>query len=343
MMSHSKKIVVKKNSSITNSFNLTCEAAEHLFVKDYYELGDALAKASMGKTPIIPIGEASNVILPAEWQCLCIQLGMEDIEVEEQGDEVLLRVGAGKNWHALVTDCVKRGFHGLENLALIPGKVGAAPIQNIGAYGTEIQDLLVSVEIVEIETGSNYIVDAVNCGFGYRTSKFKNEWRDKFIITHINLKLHKHAKVNIKYASLQEWLGDKHTGDVSPQDVFNAVVALRKKILPDPQVNGNVGSFFHNPVISAEQFANINDKYKDIKGYKLDDDKVRVAAASLLDVLGFKGYQKNSLGMSPQHALCMINLGGATQADVLALASEIQEKVAEAMSVKLNIEPRIYF
>lgn len=337
--------------SIKNTFNLSCEVEEFLLVKDQRQLADILAQANINKTLVVPIGEASNVILPAKWQCQCIQIGMEEVEVTEaaEDDEVLLRVGAGKNWHELVTYCVEKGYHGLENLALIPGKVGAAPIQNIGAYGAELKDFLVSVEVTEIETGSSYIIDATECELGYRTSKFKNSWRDKFIITHINLKLHKQPKVNISYASLQKRLSDKDDGDISaqdvyPQDVYNAVVSLRTEILPDPKVNGNVGSFFHNPVISAENFAEVKGKFSDIKGFDLGDGKVRVAAASLLETLGFKGYTKSdtSVAMSPQHSLCMINLGEATQADVIGLANEIKAKVMDEMSIELTIEPRIY-
>ncbi len=337
--------------TIKNSFGLVCNATNYMLITDSSELASALSESVKNKIPIIPIGEASNVILPSQWQCLCVSIGMDEIEITEEQDAVFLRVGAGRKWHDLVTYCVEKGFYGLENLALIPGKVGAAPIQNIGAYGTEISEFIRSVELVEIETGSSYKVDVTHCGLNYRTSKFKHEWKDKFIITHINLKLHKQPKVNVNYASLQEWLNENNNGvislqDVSPQDVFNAVVSLRTKILPDPQVNGNVGSFFHNPVIDEKHFSDIKSKLKDIKGYKLDQGyesgKVRVAAASLLEALGFRGHKNNGVAMSPQHSLCMINLGGAHQEDVLALAEEIQQKVKEETSVELNLEPRIY-
>ncbi len=331
-----------KYYTLKNCFGLVSEATNYMQVVNSHELGDALARAATESIPVVPIGGASNVILPRKWQCLCIHIAMEDIEVTEQDDAVLLRVGGGKNWHELVAHCVEQGFNGLENLALIPGTAGAAPIQNIGAYGTELQEFLVSVELVEIETGSRYTIDASSCGLAYRTSKFKHEWRDKFIITHINLKLHTQPKVNIKYESLRKSLQAKHHGDISPKDVFNEVVALRQKILPDPQVNGNVGSFFHNPVVSAEHFTRVQNKFKDIKGYELGDGQVRVAAASVLEALGFKGYQKNSVAMSSQHSLCMINLGNGTQEDVLALAAEIQAKVKDEVSIDLSIEPRIY-
>ena len=281
-----------------------------------------------------------------------LKIAIRGVQVlEKTKNDVLLEVMAGENWHKLTEYCVNNGFFGLENLALIPGSVGAAPIQNIGAYGSELKDFLVSVQAVEITSGAMYSFSASECELSYRNSKFKHQWRDKFIITSVTMKLSTEAKVNLAYERLRaelsrekniDSLNDTPLNDITPLDVFNAIVRLRKGTLPNPEVMGNVGSFFHNPTVSNEIFSKLKQEFPKVIGFALADNQVRLAAASLLEICGFKGYGNGKVSMSEQHALCMVNLGGAQQDDVIALADEIQAKVLSKCDVSLTIEPRIY-
>ena len=339
-----------------NSFGLPCKVAHYAEICSVADLQDALVISHDNAGPPIPLGEASNVILPHDWNCLCLKIALRGVQVlEKTKEDVLLEVMAGENWHKLTEYCVNNGFFGLENLALIPGSVGAAPIQNIGAYGSELKDFLVSVQAVEITSGAMYSFSASECELSYRSSKFKHQWRDKFIITSVTMKLSTEAKVNLAYERLRAELSREKNIDslndtpldvtpinITPLDVFNAVVRLRKGTLPNPEVMGNVGSFFHNPTVSNETFSKIKQEFSKVIGFTLADNQVRLAAASLLEICGFKGYGNGKVGMSEQHALCMVNLGGAQQDDVIALADEIQAKVLSKFDVSLTIEPRIY-
>ena len=324
-----------RDFTINNSFNLPCRVINYYKIERLADLSKILLKGS--DLPITVIGDATNVILPEKWQCLCLDINLKGIDVQPaKGNTYKLRVAAGENWHKLVKYCVDNSIHGLENLALIPGRVGAAPIQNIGAYGVELKDFLLSVEVIEIETATQYEISAEECSLSYRTSKFKREWRDKFIISHINLLLSGDTNIKTDY----ERLKDKSLR--SPKDVFEAVVAIRSSLLPDPKVNGNVGSFFHNPIACKEHIDEVQKSYPEIKAFLIKDDKYRVAAGSLLEALGFKGYSNDGVAMSEQHSLCMINLGSASQQNVIAMAEDIQTQVKEKTGILLEIEPRVY-
>ncbi len=334
-----------------NSFGLSCEVPHYVEISSVDDLQDALIISHANDVLPIPLGEASNVILPHYWNCLCLKIAIPGVRIlEKTKKDVLLEVMAGENWHRLTEYCVNNEFFGLENLALIPGSVGAAPIQNIGAYGSELKYFLVSVQAVEIASGAMYSFSASECELSYRSSKFKHQWRDKFIITSVIMKLNTEAKVNLTYERLRAELSrekniptlDITPLNVTPLDVFNAVVRLRKGTLPNPEVMGNVGSFFHNPTVSNETFSKIKQEFPKVMGFALADNQVRLAAASLLEICGFKGYGNGKVSMSEQHALCMVNLGGAQQEDVIALADEIQAKVLSKFGVSLTIEPRIY-
>ena len=350
-----------------NSFGLPCKVTHYVEICSVADLQDALIISHANDVLPIPLGEASNVILPRDWNCLCLKIAIPGVQIlEKTKKDVLLEVMAGENWHRLTEYCVNNEFFGLENLALIPGSVGAAPIQNIGAYGRELKDFLVSVQAVEITSGAMYSFSASECELSYRSSKFKHQWRDKFIITSVTMKLSTEAKVNLTYERLRAELSREKNNDslnvippnvpppnvpppnvpplndITPLDVFNAVVRLRKRTLPNPEVMGNVGSFFHNPTVSNEVFSKIKQEFPKVMGFALADNQVRLAAASLLEICGFKGYGYGKVSMSEQHALCMVNLGGAQQEDVIALADEIQAKVLSKFGISLTTEPRIY-
>ena len=335
-----------KNNEIKNSFGLSCQARAYKEVTQLAELSEALLAARRDNLKTLVLGEASNVILPPKCEAMIIKMGCKGIQLLEQNkQDCRVRIGGGENWHDLVGHCLERGLFGLENLALIPGSAAAAPVQNIGAYGVELSRFLDSVEAVEIENGTLYKMQAAECGLAYRSSKFKGEWQDKFIITHITLRLRTTAAVKVEYKGLEEELraqGVAEPSKASPQDVFAAVVSIRQRKLPDPAVNGNVGSFFQNPVVDDAHLQELKKQYPKLNAYALGNGEQRLAAASLLEALGFKGYSRKQVAMSDQHSLCMVNLGAATQQDVVELATEIKDKVKGATEIDLAIEPRIY-
>lgn len=333
----------KKNFSLRqlNSFKLPCQAYHYASLHHAEELTPLLEECKTYQLPLVPLGEGTNVILPDTLNAICLHIKTKGMEIiEERKEHILLNIAAGENWHNLVRYCLKQSYFGLENLALIPGNVGAAPIQNIGAYGSEIKDFLVWLDAIAIDTGKKHKFEAAECNFAYRTSKFKTAWRDQFIILNICLKLKRKPQINLRYESLKTYL--KQAGIRKPQamDVFAAVCRLRDTQLPQEQ--GNVGSFFHNPTIHNSHFAQLKQDFPALKGFALANDKVRIAAGSLIEICGWKGYANSKVGISKQHALCMINIGTATQKDVLALAEEINGSVQKKFNIALSIEPRIY-
>ena len=295
---------------------------------------------AQGLAPIV-LGEGSNVVLGARLEALILQLALRGINViAEEPDYVDLRVGAGENWHQLVQHCLGRRWYGLENLALIPGRVGAAPIQNIGAYGTELSEFCRAVEALEIATGKQCIISAGDCGFAYRDSVFKRREKDHFIITAVQLRLSREPRLRIDYQPLREAL-ERLPQPPTAQDVFDTVCRIRRDKLPDPSNLPNVGSFFKNPLVDTDKFAAIRADYPDIVAWPRADG-VKLAAAWLLDKDGWRGRRSGSLGMHQRQALVMVNYGGANADDVLEFAAQISTAIQERFGVQLDIEPQRY-
>lgn len=333
---------IVKNFSLSqlNSFHLPCQASYYKIAKTNDDIVQGLEYAAERQLDLVPIGEGTNIILPPVLSALCLHIRMKKIEVLEEQQQVLLRVGAGENWHSLVDHTLTQGYFGLENLALIPGNVGAAPIQNIGAYGKEVKDFIDSVDAIETTSGRVRNFRSAECGFSYRSSKFKTEWRDRYVIAQVIFRLSKTADINASYDSLNAELEQTNIQNPQPRDIFNAVCKLRRSKLPTNM--GNVGSFFHNPVLCAPHFAQLTKEFPLIKGFPLPDDRVRVAAGSLIEACGWKGHSDKNVAIYHKHALCLINKGGATQRDVMILANKIITDIKKKFGVPLTIEPRVY-
>ena len=335
--------VFRENFSLKelNHLRLPCRASLYAPIHQQEELVGLLKECKRHKLPLMSLGEGTNIVLPPRLHAICLHIKIRGIEVIKEDQEcVVLRAAAGENWHDFVADCLRKGYFGLENLALIPGNIGAAPIQNIGAYGREIKDFLIAVDAIEINSGKRRRLSARECGFAYRTSKFKEAWQDLFIIIGIELKLNRLPKLNLDYDSLREHLERKAVTNPTPMDIFNAVCQLRRSKLPQSQ--GNVGSFFHNPTVPSNHFTELKKDFPEIQGFTLSGKEVRVAAASLIESCGWKGYDDGKVGISPQHALCMINTGGASQQQVLMLAKKIIQSVKRKFDITLSMEPRFY-
>ena len=292
---------------------------------------------------VIPLGEGSNVVIAGELNAMVLRQRTRGIRLlEDDGNGVLLRVGAGENWHAFAQWTLQQGLFGLENLALIPGTVGAAPIQNIGAYGVELAPFVQAVQALRIEDGEAMTLSRRECAFGYRDSVFKRELRDAVVITAVDLRLERTPSLNTEYPALAAALAGHDVSALTPQDVFEAVVNIRRARLPDPAVEPNAGSFFKNPVIEAEQAGALAVRFPDIPLYPQTGGRFKTSAAWLIDYCGWKGRRRGQVGVHPGHALVLVNYGSGSGTELLSLAAEIAGSVEKAFAVSLEIEPRIY-
>ncbi len=326
-----------------NTLGLQGRARALLRVDDMPQLARALAWASAHGLPVIPLGEGSNVVIAGDIEALVLRVALPGIEVLGQTEgRVQLRVAAGENWHHLVQWTLQQGFYGLENLALIPGTVGAAPVQNIGAYGVELAPLVHLVHCIDLATGQTRAIPAGACEFGYRDSIFKHALRDKVVITALELTLWTEPRLQLEYPALATALAGRDRATLTPMDVFEAVVAIRRSRLPDPAITPNVGSFFKNPVVDAPQAAALAHRFPGIPQYPQPRGQVKLPAAWLIDYCGWKGARRGGFGVHPDHALVLVGLGGDRGSELLELAAEVAASVMATFGIALEIEPRVY-
>jgi UDP-N-acetylmuramate dehydrogenase len=262
------------------------------------------------------------------------------VVTHEDGSNTYLSVGAGVNWHELVQWTLTQNLPGLENLALIPGTVGATPIQNIGAYGVEVAQYIESVSVFDTQSNAFVTLSNQDCEFAYRDSHFKQNPK-RYIVTEVLFKLPKAWESRVHYADLAKYFADKLNTSPSPQEIFDAVCQIRTQKLPDPKVIGNAGSFFQNPIVSSEQFNTLVQQFPNIVSYPDTAGQRKLAAGWLIDQCGFKGKRLGEAGVYEKQALVIVNHGNASASDILNLAKQIQEAVQKQYSVKLDIEPNI--
>jgi len=337
------QIEIKKGISLKPCHTFQLEASAKYWV-EVYQPDDIL---KLMDTPVFHretrfvLGGGSNVLFAGDFQGLIIKNSIPGIEIlSENLNHVVLRIGAGVVWDDLVKFTVDRGWGGLENLSMIPGLTGAAPIQNIGAYGVELEATFVSLDAVHLESGIPESFDRKMCRFGYRDSIFKRSHKGTYLITHVTLKLNKSPEVNLDYGNLKEILVSEGVINPDIRDVSMAVRKIRASKLPDPAVTGNAGSFFKNPVISREKFESLRSIHSDIPSYP-SGNKVKIPAAWLIDQCGFKGKRSGDAGVHEQHALILVNYGKATGREVIGLASTIQKEVRGRFGVSLEPEVNI--
>ncbi|MEP1469802.1 MAG: UDP-N-acetylmuramate dehydrogenase [Halieaceae bacterium] len=325
-----------------NTLSLQAKASALVSVNNDDELTEALQWARQQQLPVVPLGEGSNVVIAGDIDALVVVQRSRDITLLEEDDSgVVLRVSAGQNWHELVRWALQHNYYGLENLALIPGTVGAAPIQNIGAYGVELERFVESVHGVQIADSAPLTLTRDACEFAYRDSVFKHELRDSLVITAVDLRLSKHALVDAAYPALADYL-QKHDMERTAEAVFEAVVAIRSSRLPDPAQVPNAGSFFKNPIIAYERSAYLGTRFPGIPRYAQPDGRAKLAAAWMIDHCGWKGVEQEGVGVHPAHALVLVNHGSDSGETLLSLASAIQQSVSNTFGYTLEIEPRVY-
>lgn len=319
-----------------NTFGIDQNANEIICAENEQQLLNAWQSANALHQPVLILGEGSNVLFLDAFRGTVIVNRIKGIEVTEQLDAWLLHVGAGENWHRLVQHTLQLGMPGLENLALIPGCVGSSPIQNIGAYGVELQRVCDYVDCVELATGKSLRVSAAECRFGYRDSIFKHEYQDHFAIVAVGLRLTKQWQPVLTYGDLTRL--DPAT--VTPQQVFDSVCHMRMTKLPDPKVNGNAGSFFKNPVVAADVAQTLLSLFPNAPHYPQPDGSVKLAAGWLIDQCQLKGTGIGGAAVHRQQALVLINADNATSDDVVQLAHLVRMKVGEKFNVWLEPEVR---
>lgn len=287
--------------------------------------------------PFLVLGGGSNLVFTEDFHGTVLQVNSKGVKVSESDEHFFLEVEAGENWHDLVATTLKQGIFGLENLALIPGVVGAAPIQNIGAYGCEFAQFCDWVEYVDLTSGDLVRLTAEQCHFGYRDSIFKQELKNSAVITAVGLKLTKKWQPCLRYGPLQSFNSDS----VSAQMIFDQVCEVRMDKLPDPAKLGNVGSFFKNPIVGLSAWNRLKLSYPELVAYAVSDTHMKLAAGWLIDQAGLKGFSVGQAAIHKRQALVIINLGGATGSDVCQLALAVIDKVYDLFGVKLEAEPRI--
>lgn len=332
----------QKNISLKpyNTFGINVVAQQFISATTIDELVTIIQK----NASFFILGGGSNILFTKTPIPLVIHLNIKGINIQKYlDDEVFIKVAAGEEWHTFVLWCLENNFGGLENLSLIPGNVGASPIQNIGAYGVEVKDTIVAVETLEIATLKTHIFLNTECKFGYRDSIFKTALKGKHIITAVTFKLkHKNHQLHIDYGAINEELIKKNVLNPTIKDISDAVILIRESKLPNPKEIGNGGSFFKNPVISFHHFQKLQEKYPTIPHYKISETEVKIPAGWLIEQAGFKGFKKGNAGVHAKQALVLVNFGNATGAEILDLATEIQASIKIHFDINLEIEVNIY-
>lgn len=325
-----------------NTFHVDAVAEQLLELHDATLLPDVLALPQVAGHPLLVLGSGSNVLIADDVPGTVLVFANRSIEVlEHRADHTVVRAGAGVNWHGLVMWSLQNGLSGLENLALIPGTAGAAPIQNIGAYGVQVDEFIQAVDAWDRRNNEWVRLDADACAFSYRDSVFKHD-ADRYLISAIELRLPLLHDLRLGYAGIAEEMQAMGVELPVAADVANAVIAIRRRKLPDPDVLGNAGSFFKNPVLPLEQVEVLLQHFPGLPVYPADlDDRRKLSAAWMIEACGWKGFREGDAGVAPQHALVLVNHGNATGAELLALARRISASVLETFGVPIEPEPRL--
>lgn len=323
-----------------NTFGLSATAARYIEIYSAGQLVKLAQRGDLKNEPSLILGGGSNIVLSGDVAGSVLHIRIPGRELIGSDDDYhFIRAGAGEDWHDFVRWTLAMGWPGLENLSLIPGTVGAAPVQNIGAYGLEMCERLLVLEAVDLKSGAIMSFDFQACRFDYRDSIFKNEGAGRFAITSVTFRLPKRWTALTRYVDVGRELAARGIIDPKPMEVSDAIIAIRNRKLPDPDHIGNVGSFFKNPLVSAEHHARLLSTYPEMPSYKQFDGSVKIAAGWLIEQAGWKGRALGPVGMYEHQALVMVNHGGASGQDALRLAGAVSEAVNERFGVNLEIEP----
>ena len=322
-----------------NTFGIDAHAKDFVEVTSLQELQAIIANPKLKHHPKLILGGGSNILFTKDFEGLVIRNNIKGIErINEDPYHVWIKAMGGEVWHQLVLYAINNKLAGIENLSLIPGLVGAAPMQNIGAYGVELVNVFDSLEAVDMETGEVRIFNKEECQFGYRESVFKKELKGKYFILSVTLRLNKTPKYNVSYGDIKQTLSDMQVYELSLKAVSDAVIKIRSSKLPDPKQIGNAGSFFKNPEIPKEQFDQLVEKYPVMPSFPTTSGQIKVPAGWLIEQCGWKGKQVGNTGAHARQALVLVNYGGATGEEVKALAYQIRDSVKDKFGIELTPE-----
>ncbi len=330
---------IRQNISLKpyNTFGIDVKAKYFAEYNSVTELKELISSEVFCSNRHFHIGGGSNLLLLNDYDGLILHSQIKEIEKTGEDEEfVFLRVGSGMVWDDFVAYCVSNNYYGVENLSLIPGEVGASAVQNIGAYGMEVKDAIFSVETIETATLQNRIFSREECRYGYRKSIFKEELKGQYIITHVTFRLKKNPDYQLDYQHLKQAVLER--GDINLNNIRETVISIRQNKLPDPAISGNAGSFFMNPVISAEKFEMLQQIYPTMPHYPVSQSEVKVPAGWLIEQCGLKGKSFGRVGVHSKQALVIINLGNATGQEVADLAAMIMENVWQKFGIEIRPE-----
>lgn len=333
--------MIHKNISLKkyNTFGIEAKAKYFVEVNNLDELIEILKNKKFQDTKRLILGGGSNILLTKDFDGLVIKINLGGIEkIKEDQNHIYLKSGAGVIWHDLVMFCVNQGYAGIENLSLIPGTVGAAPMQNIGAYGVELKDTFESLEALNISTLQVETFDLMTCQFGYRESIFKHEAKDKYIILNVTLRLNKKPNFQTSYGAIKDTLTEMGISELSIKAISDAVIHIRRSKLPDPAEIGNAGSFFKNPEIPKTQFEELKEKYPTIPSYPVNENLVKVPAGWLIEQAGWKGQRFGQIGVHAKQALVLVNYGNGKGLEIKELSQKIQASIKEKFGIILHAE-----
>lgn len=325
-----------------NSFGIDVRAQLFAEAHSDHDVREALAYATAHALPLLVIGGGSNLLLTQDIQALVLRMATQGIRVlQDDGQHVVIEAEAGEAWHPFVLWTLEHGFCGLENLSLIPGTVGAAPMQNIGAYGVEIKDVFAGLTALDRHTGELRDFSLQECNFAYRDSLFKHEI-GRWLILRVRFALSRVSHLKLDYGPVQQRLAGQGITEATPSDVSRAICSIRREKLPDPAELGNAGSFFKNPLVSQVLAAELKALYPDLVAYPQADGQMKLAAGWMIDKAGWKGFREGDAGVHKLQALVLVNYGDATGQDIANLALRIQRDIAERFKVDLEMEPNQY-
>lgn len=335
---------IRQNFSLKNINTFGLDVSAKLFIEIFSEeeLFEVLEDKKLKTSSKFFLGGGSNVLFKDNYDGLVIKNSIPGIKIiNENSDTVLLKIGAGEIWNDVVNFAVNRNFGGIENLILIPGTAGAAPIQNIGAYGMELKDTFDSLEGIFLEDLSKRTFSNNECKFTYRNSIFKNQLKNKFVITSINLLMNKNPEFKLEYGNVKEEIEKLELEKININDVAKVIRKIRMEKLPDPKIFGNAGSFFKNPEISSKKFDELYSKYSELKGYPAGDDKIKISAAWLIEKSGWKGKRIGNVEAYFKQPLVLINLGNAESSEVINFADQIKKSVFDLFGITLTEEVNV--
>lgn len=335
---------IRENISLRpyNTFGIDAMARQFAVFGSVSELKELMDYGRQAAGKRMVLGGGSNILLTGDYDGLVLKNEIMGIEmVREDEDHIYVKAGAGENWHRFVMHCVEKEYAGLENLSLIPGSIGASPMQNIGAYGVEIKEVFHELEAYHIEDGTLHNFSASDCEFGYRESVFKRKYKDRFVIASVTYRLSRKPHFNISYGAIKDELERMGVQELNIRAVSDAVIRIRSSKLPDPKETGNAGSFFKNPLMPNEQFIPLKEAFPNIVAFPSGNDQTKLAAGWLIEQCGWKGFRRGDAGCYPKQALVLVNYGSATGREVFDLSEEIIASVKNKFGVELEREVNI--